>query len=172
LDLAPGHYQVRIAGRATRTGTTGLVTVDVDVPRFERERVSMSGITMTSLPSVLMITDGNARLSATLKTPPSAARAFVAGDQITAAVEVYVPGSAAAADVVAWVEGPDGSRKMSLDTNGTATRDRPAVAFPIETTSLAAGHYMLHVVLKSSDGPADAEHRRVPFEISAAPQRE
>src|SRR5204863_953094 len=88
LELSPGHHQVRVAGHAAGTGTNGLVTVDVDVPRFEPGRPAMSGITITSMTSRLMITRGDGPAAALVKTPPSAARTFVAGDRVDAAVDV------------------------------------------------------------------------------------
>jgi hypothetical protein len=85
--------------RSTRTGASGLVTNVIEVPGSERQRLSLSGVTLTSLPSVLMPTRGKVWLETSLGMPPSAARTFVAGDQITAAVEVYAPESARAGAV-------------------------------------------------------------------------
>jgi hypothetical protein len=64
-----------------------MIAQDIDVPAADTARPSMSGVTLTSLPSVLMVTRGKGWLQSSLVTPPSAARAFVAGDQVTAAVE-------------------------------------------------------------------------------------
>ena len=83
LDLEPGRYQVRVAARALGTAASGTITCDVDVPAFEPDRLAMSGVTMTSLPSVLMLTRGEQWLQTTIETPPSAARSFVAGDELT-----------------------------------------------------------------------------------------
>ncbi len=71
----------------------------------------MSGIILTSLPSMLALTRGNAWLESSLRTPPSAARAFAAGDRLTAAVELSVP-EKCEQDVVAVaeLEGPGGAR--------------------------------------------------------------
>ena len=52
----------------------------------------MSGVTLTSVPSVLTITKGKPWLDQALPTPPTAARTFVAGDEVVAAVEVYRQG--------------------------------------------------------------------------------
>jgi hypothetical protein len=175
LDLQPGRHQVRVAGRAFRTGTTGMVAQDIDVPAYEPERMAMSGVTLTSLPSVLMITRGPGWLESTLGTPPSAARSFVAGDQLTAGVEIYVPASATGdVDAQAFIEWPDGStssrvaRRLSRPGAGAraagASGSTDAVGFPIDTRALAPGTYVLHLIASSAGSPDRVEHR-VPFVI-------
>jgi hypothetical protein len=168
LDLEPGHYQLRVAARALRSGTSGTVALDVDVPAFEPERLAMSGVTMTSLPSVLMVTRGDPWLQAILETPPSAARSFVAGDRIKAAVEVYVPAAAPAeSEITAQVERPDGSRMASALRKIARGNGKPraeAIAFPVDTASLPAGRYVLHLALDSSSRGAAVE-RRIPFDV-------
>jgi hypothetical protein len=165
--MAPGHYQVRVAGRAARTGATGLVTCDVDVPKFEPDRVAMSGVTITSLPSVLNVTQGGARLAVAVKMPPSASRTFVAGDQITVAVEVYPPASAPSADFEAEIEDAQGQRRALIKTTvAVAPRQTrvEAVVFPIDTLLLAPGRYVLRIVSRAASG-GDPVQRQVPFEI-------
>ncbi len=168
LDLASGHYQLRVAGRALGTGTSGTIAGDIDVPAFEPERLAMSGVTMTSLPSVLMFTRGDPWLQATLETPPSAARSFVAGDRISAGVEVYVPGlTPADVEIAARVEWPDGSRTAAVRrriARGNGRSRAEAVGFPVDTSLLPPGHYVLHIVLDSTGGGASVE-RRVAFEV-------
>ena len=111
LDLAPGHYQVRVAGRAVGTGASGTLTYDVDVPAFAPERLAMSGVTMTSLPSVLMVTRGDPWLQTTLETPPIGSEELRGWRRIRAGVEVYVPALLQAdVEIAAQVERPDGLR--------------------------------------------------------------
>ena len=168
IDLEPGRYQLRVAGRALATGASGTVTLDVDVPAFAADRLALSGVTLTSLPSVLMLTRGDPWLQPALETPPSAARSFVAGDQIRAAVEVYVPEQASTdTEITASVDRPDGShtvpvRRTVARAAGKGRSD--AIAFPIDTTPLPPGRYVLHIVLTSPAGGATME-RRVPFVV-------
>ena len=167
LEMAPGHYQVRVAGRAARTGASGLVTCDVDVPKFEPDRLAMSSVMITSLPSVLNVTQGGARLAAAVKMPPSAGRTFVAGDQITVAVEVYPPASAPSADLEAEIEDAQGQQRALIKTTVAVaprqTRVEPVV-FPIDTLLLAPGRYVLRIVSRAASG-GDPVQRQVPFEI-------
>ena len=88
LELPPGRHQLRVAGRADRTGISGMITHDFIVPEGRRRGVDLSGVTLTSVPSVLMITKGKPWLERVLPTPPTAARSFVGGRSIVAAVEV------------------------------------------------------------------------------------
>jgi len=172
LQLAPGRYQLRVAARAPATGAAGLVTRDVYVPSFA-DGTSLSGVVLTSAPSVLMVTRGQSRLRSALGTPPTAARSFVAGDRIVAAVEAYVPASGpAATGVTAEVMRIDGGVVLQLREE-MPSGGRPGtseVRLPIDTSSMSPGLYVLHVRL---DGAQSSEHadRRVPFEIVASPGR-
>lgn len=166
LELAPGRYQVRVAARAARSGASGLVTHVVEVPRFDRQKLSLSGVTLTSLPSVLMPTRGKAWLETSLGMPPSAARMFVAGDELTAAVEVYAPESARAdAEVVAELDVP-GSGSLRIaghGRNGGQARSRE-VAFHLDTRKLPKGQYVLRIVA-TLPGTSERVERRVPFDV-------
>jgi hypothetical protein len=166
LEIPAGHYQVRVAGRARQTAASGLVTRDVDVPTFEGDRLYVSGVTITSLPFVLAITQGVARLASALKTPPSTARTFVSGDQMTVAVEVYVPSSIASADVAALIEDTHGVRTpvgRKIATGQHRTRLEPVV-FVIDTKALGAGSHVLRIEATPATGGDPVIHR-VPFEI-------
>ena len=131
----------------------------------------MSGVTLTSLPAVVMPTRGEVWLEGTLQTPPSAARTFVAGDQVTAAVEVYAPQALGTApDLFAEIETAAGAIVLRLSGS---TRPRTAsspgtsqVAFPLDTGKLPAGEYVLRVVAPAA--AHDPVERRVPFEIVTA----
>ena len=145
-----------------------ITTLDVDVPSFEPDNLTMSGVTLTSLPSVLMFTRGDEWLQPALGTPPSAARSFISGDQITAAVEVYVPAQRPAdVAVSAQVERPDGSRVVAgrrTLARGNGRSRAEAIAFPVDTAQLQPGRYVLHVVLDPQGGATIVE-RRVQFDV-------
>lgn len=165
IELAPGRYQVRVAGRAAGTGLTGLVTCDVELPRFEPQSPAISGIVLSSLTSVVMITRGESGLKA-LRTPPSAARRFVAGDQMVAAVELFVP--ARELRVSAEVASDDGPRTPPLvrTLHGGTQARHEQVTFPIDTTALGPGTFVVRVAVESDQSGRFV--REVPFEIVAA----
>jgi hypothetical protein len=173
LDLPPGRHQLRVAGRALRSGLTGMVTHTIDVPAFEPDRLALSGITMTSLPAVLSVTRGDVWLQGILETPPSAARSFVAGDRIAAGVEVYVPPSArSGVDVTVHLGWADRSRshttRRTLDPQTAGSRTE-AIGFAIDTGTLPPGRYVLHLTATRRGSPESFE-RLVPFEVVAAPK--
>lgn len=169
LELPPARYQLRVAARAVRTGVEGLVTCDLDALKFEPERFGMSGVAITSLPSTLAVTQGQGRLAAMLKTPTSAARTFVSGDHLTAAVEVYVPISSGYADVEMQIDDAAGVRRASSKrTAGVTVRQaRPdPVVFAIDTTELPPGRYVMRIAATSGSS-GDTVQRHVPFDVIA-----
>lgn len=176
LSLSPGRHQVRVAARAERTSTNGTAALDVDVPRFERDRLSLSGIALTSLPSALLITSGEGTIPSKLPTPPGTSRTFVAGDLVTSAVEVYLPATSAAdVEVLAWVERIDAAtgENTTLRAQQRVPRkpgnDGPQeVAFTFDTSSLVPGRYLLHIVAQNAGSPERIE-RMVPFDIVGPP---
>lgn len=93
MELPPGRYQVRIAAREGNTRRSGSLNYDVEVPDFRKERISMSGLALTSIASSLVPTarprDPLAKL---LPGPMSTHREFVQGDEIALFAEVYEPG--------------------------------------------------------------------------------
>jgi hypothetical protein len=90
LDLPPGRYQVRIGVREGNTRRSGSVLYDVDVPDFAKERLSMSGLALSSMASALAPT---ARpkdpLAKILPGPLSTYREFGQNDEIALFTEVY-----------------------------------------------------------------------------------
>src|SRR5262249_13164263 len=48
LDVAPGRYQIRIAGRAENSDSAGSVFYDLDVPDFGKQSLPLSGPALPS----------------------------------------------------------------------------------------------------------------------------
>ena len=168
LSLPPGRHQLRVAGRAGATGVSGMITHDLIVPEIRRAGLDMSGVTITSVPSVLMITRGKAWLDRALPTPPTAARRFVAGDQMVAAVEVYRPEKGASdGTLTARIERSDGSRsgfneRRAIQAAGPRTEE---IGIPIDTAKLSASQYLLRMTLEAAGG--ERVERVIPFEVVA-----
>ena len=143
-----------------------MVTQDVVVPEVRRDRTELSAVTITSVPSVLMITKGKAWLDRALPTPPTAARAFVIGDQLVAAVEVYRPERGAAdATLRARIDKADGSAS-GVDERRTVAANGPRseeFGFPVSTTKLPAGRYVLRMTLETTG--SEQVERAVPFAV-------
>ncbi len=166
LEVSPGRYQVRVAAAAAGSGTSGLVTTDVEVPGPERQKLSMSGVTLTSLPSVLMLTRGKAWLEGSLETPPSAARTFVAGDRVTAAVQIYGPErSLAEAAVNAEVEVIGSNALTVKGVAGPVARGGSRdVVFAFDTGAVPKGKYVLRIIA-TMPGSSERVERRIPFQV-------
>lgn len=173
LALAPGRHRLRVAVREPATGAAGVVTSDVDVPSFG-DSPSLSGVLLTSLPSVLMVTRGDGRLASALGTPPTAERRFVAGDRIVAVAEAYGPprgpGRGLLSAEVQRVD--DGVVVQRLDealTGGTRA-GLSEVRVPMDTASIPPGRYVLRMRLDGASPGSQAE-RSVPFEVVPGPSR-
>ena len=90
IDLPPGRYQLRVAAREGNTKRAGSVTYDLDVPDFSKEKLSISGLALTSATSGLIPT---ARpkdpLAKMLPGPMTTYRDFVQGDELALFAEIY-----------------------------------------------------------------------------------
>ena len=90
IDLPPGRYQLRVAVREGNTKRAGSVVYDLDVPDFSKEKLSISGLALTSASSGLTPT---ARpkdpLAKMLPGPMTTYRDFVVGDEVALFAEVY-----------------------------------------------------------------------------------
>jgi hypothetical protein len=166
FQLPAGVHQLRVAAQAANTGASGMVTQTIDIARYEPAALAMSGVSVTSLPSVLMLTQGDAWLKGSLATPPTAARQFVAGDQVTAAVEIYGPDALSGVlDLIGEVEHLGGKKVRRMNgklASGASGRAREA-SFAFNTAGLPPGDYILRLLAAHS--MTERVERRVPFEL-------
>jgi VWFA-related protein len=90
MDLAPGRYQLRIGVRENNTKKAGSVTIDVVVPDFAKDKLSMSSIALTSAMSGLAPTvRPKDPLEKILPGPLSSYREFATVDEVAFFSEVY-----------------------------------------------------------------------------------
>jgi VWFA-related protein len=90
VDLPPGRYQIRFAVRDTANSSLGSVIYDLDVPDFYKDKISMSGIAITSLAAgSLMTARPDEQLKDVLPAPPVALRTFQQNDELAIFSEVY-----------------------------------------------------------------------------------
>ena len=90
LEVPPGRYQARFGVREAGGGLIGTVFDDLEIPDFANERLSMSGMALTSTRALQVLTARpDKELQDLLAGPPSAGRTFTPGDSIGAFVEVY-----------------------------------------------------------------------------------
>ena len=84
----PGPYHLRLSAHSTASDTRGSVFVDVDVPDFRRDRLSLSGAVINALPAAGP-TAPPRLLSDLAPLPPTTLRVFSANDLVTTFVRVY-----------------------------------------------------------------------------------
>lgn len=168
LALPAGRHQIRVAARAQGSARGGMVTQDIVVPRFQGDTLSLSGVVLTSLPSMLMVTEGDAGFPVKLQTPPSAVRRFVAGDRVTAAAVVYVPEDAPGQVVFsARIERVSDGMGTEIVRQPLASETRngeQSIGFSFGTGALVAGEYVLRVAARA-EGDSKAVERLVPFVV-------
>jgi hypothetical protein len=90
LDLKPGRYNLRFAVHNRALGKDGSVYADVDVPNYEKEPVSLSGVIFSvaqALPAA-----GSGLLGGIVPLAPTTQRSFSRGDDVKAFVRVYQGG--------------------------------------------------------------------------------
>ena len=90
LDLEPGRYQLRVGVRENNTKKAGSVTFDLTVPDFAKEKLSMSGVAITSaLSGVAPTVRPKDPLEKLLPGPLSSYREFPPIDEVAFFAEIY-----------------------------------------------------------------------------------
>jgi hypothetical protein len=161
LDLAPGHYSLRVAGHAVTSNRTGTIFIDVDVPKFEDDDLRIDGVALTSLPAALTMTSGTSPAALGLPGPPTTARTFVKGDVITVGAEIGLRRDFKQGAVQLTVHPQTAARDAPpVLTRTVELTDREAAeqprAFAIDTTALGAGQFVLRLAVRDqADRTAD-----------------
>lgn len=90
LNLPPGRYQLRVAGRETGAGKAGMVVYDLEVPDFSKAPLSMSGVVLTSTSAgQVMTTRPDESFKDVLPGPPTTRRDFDRSETVGLFAEVY-----------------------------------------------------------------------------------
>ena len=170
ISLAPGRYQLRVAGGPTR-GAAGSVTYDLDVPNYAKERLAMSGVALTSSTAKdgVTIWPATARpLDAKLPSPITAAREFSPIETITLYTEVYENGKRPPHTIDFKVDLRSASgrvmstfaSKRTADSNGSN-----GFVAPIKLEGIDPGTYVLHVEASASAAAKDPVTRDIPIRV-------
>jgi VWFA-related protein len=164
LQLAPGRHQVKFVAHQP-AGQTGMVVVDVDVPKFSDSPLSMSGVVLGSfleLPQTAVKRD-DPILRILGRAYPTAKRSFSRNDRLVVYLEVYTNGKTRLTDTVATIAG--------ANQRGTRTLDLPRIiAEPqragfrriLPLRDYEAGNYVLTV---EANAGREKVSRQVPFTI-------
>jgi VWFA-related protein len=90
IDLKPGRYNLRLAANDTSLVRSGSVYYDVEIPDFEKDSVSLSGMVLAVSPGVPAAPRD--ALSTLLPVVPTTMRIFTHDDDVSAFVRVYQGG--------------------------------------------------------------------------------
>ncbi len=159
VQLAPGTYSLRVAGRAVGSNRAGSVFLDIVVPDYAAGDLRIDGVAITSLPAALTITLGASTIPLGLTGPPTAARTFVKGDVITVGVEVISSARTFTSGAIELGVRPQGAPEGKpvlqriLTLADRAAIDRPRL-FQVNTAELTAGAYVLSLTVRDTSGKA------------------
>jgi hypothetical protein len=149
LPLSPGRYALRL-GAATRDGVSGTILPTIEIPDFARERLSLSGLVVTTSPSPGVLL--RETLADLVPVSPTARREFTSRDDAWAFVRIYQGGDSTIApvDVLARIadtndnEVESKSRTFPTAAFGSLRSADYVYALPLD--SLAPGEYLLRII--------------------------
>jgi VWFA-related protein len=144
----PGKYELRLSAQSGISNTRGSVYVDVDVPDFRRDRLSLSGVMLNASPGSGPVAPARALNDLTPLTPTTE-RTFGTGDLVTAFFRLYQGGNDRLAPVTIETQIVDAAGKAVLETSeaveaarfgdGRAADHR----FRLPLSTFTAGEYLL-----------------------------
>jgi hypothetical protein len=165
IPLKPGAYEIRVASRQERVGVVGSVYSYVDVPDFEDDALTLSG---------LVLFDTHARtvtppevMAGVLDTAPTTKRDFTPTDDVAAMVRVYQRRREAAAPVTVTFRVLNGTREVMSSENPLAAEtfadsNAADARYALPLGRLQPGSYVLRV---DATGHGAATRRELPFTV-------
>jgi hypothetical protein len=164
IALRPGRYELRLA--AEMEGRTGSVLLNIDVPDFSKDPLTVSSVLLERSGSAHA---GNDRLFADLiRVRPTAARVFRRTDTVSTFARVYWNATKVSAPVTVSShitnEGDEAvfQRRVSLPTDASGSDRAEDCRIDLPLAQLGAGQYLL--TLEAEAGPHRAR-RHVRFEV-------
>ncbi len=166
VEVAPGRWQLRVAGRSENSGSTGSVFYDLDVPEFDKKPLALSGLVLTSATAGLVPTAGTAPLlKEVLPGPATANRTFYPFDTLALFMEIYDGEKTAhTLDVATTLTAGDGNVAYRVaEERSTATAKGAAIAHTaqIPLKDIPPGIYTLRVGVTSRMGKKPPKAERV-----------
>ncbi|MCM3879701.1 MAG: VWA domain-containing protein [Vicinamibacterales bacterium] len=154
ISLAPGRYQVRVGARESATGSIGSVFYDLQVPDFQKEPLTLSGLLLTA-PSAggAMTALADPAAVNLLPGPATSRRGFLRSDTLTVFAELYDNQSQKQArqiDTSVTLLSEDGQEVFSARdvlTNGGSAKSWSAFGLTrdISLKDIQPGRYLLRV---------------------------
>ena len=174
IELGAGRYQLRVGAREIGTNRMGSVHYDLEIPDYRQTTLALSGVTISSKRATLLPTArGDEKLQSILGGPPTTARAFAAGDTLTAYVELYRgDADAARVDLETRVIGPDDKVVFrSRDEVSASQLQKGGYGHRVDVPlNGPGGNYVLQIAATPRSNNASPIVREVPFYV-VVPQR-
>jgi VWFA-related protein len=169
VRVPPGRYQIRAAVRERRGGRHGSVFGYVDVPDFSR-RPAVSGVLLSSAGGDLVPTSVDPATYSRLPSLPAVRRAFPAGEQLWATLELYGPPPRRGLEVTTRVldrAGQEIYRSVARVTREHLREEDGVYVHEVHIPLEAPSSDLLLVIEASSGGRAVT--RRIPFSVAPGP---
>jgi VWFA-related protein len=167
LDLEPGPYSLRVVVQNHQTDKLGSVHLDLSVPDYRRDGVSLSAVAIAAAADGPVV--GADSLGALLPIVPTARRAFKFGETVTAFARVYQGGAAPLEPVRLDARVVNATGVDVLNAGETLAPDRFDASracdwkLNLPVDKLEAGHYLL--TLQATLGSRHSPKRDVRFSI-------
>jgi hypothetical protein len=177
FDVPPGRYQLRLAAREGNTRRAGSVLVDLEIPDFSKETLSMSHIALTSAASgVAPTARPKDPLAKILPGPLTSYRDFGQADELAIFAEVYEavakPAHKVSIAVTMKAEGgqtvfQSREERDSSELGGNSGGYGFSARIPLR--DIAPGLYVLRVEAQSQTGDRPTTARETIVTVVATP---
>jgi VWFA-related protein len=173
LELAPGTYHLRIGAREAGSGSLGTVMLDIEVPDFSKQPVTMSGLAITSAgASAVPTIRADEQFKDVLPAAPTTIRTFGREDEIATFVEVYDNQTRTPhrVEITTSVLADNGTVVFKTSEERRSEELGPAGggyghAAKIPLKALAPGRYVLRVEARSLLGSGSTASRELEFRV-------
>ena len=155
LDLKPGRYNLRFALHNRALGKSGSVYTDVEVPNFEKDPLSLSGLIVSvvnGLPAA-----GRDTLGGIVPQSPTTQRNFAREDRVGVFLRVYQGGGKAPLPATVRLSVQDaGASVVHEATQHVDPSGEAEVSFVLPTSRLVPGPYLLTIDASTTGSRATA----------------
>ncbi|HEX5070694.1 MAG TPA: VWA domain-containing protein [Vicinamibacterales bacterium] len=146
--LKPGPYHLRLSAHSVASDTRGSVYIDVDVPNFRKDKVSLSGIVLNSALGAVPVAPLRL-LRDIVPVVPTTERAFVTSDIVMSFLRVYQGAGEKIVSVPLKISIQDAAGKSVFTKTETLAADRFSAEhsadyqFRLPLATLKGGEYLL-----------------------------
>lgn len=178
LSLPPGQYQLRVGAGAAGAEVAGAVHYDLEVPDFDAQPMSISGLVVSSnLAGITPTATPDEQMQQLMKAPPTTWRDFSVVDTLWSFAEIYDADGLTAhkVDIRTELRSDDGRTVFKSEEQRTSDELRGArggfghlVQIPLK--DIAPGTYALRVEAQSTLGGRLPVRRETMLRVWPLPQ--